>query len=174
MEHWVQGCWTITGTKRQITGICLQLLWLLFALISFSRQFGLHSSFLKGFKATIREIFIVLFLCFQVGAHYFEEGNVQLDAKHECKDTTVFQVIIKFFMSLFLFVFSVAVILLKLELAWFMNVFLPYHRWWGFSLSLFWTIVKILSFRKLPCYFNLKAHWVYVDVDVKNMVMWQW
>ncbi|KAB1202194.1 F-actin-capping protein subunit alpha [Morella rubra] len=25
---------------------------------------------------------------FQVGAHYFEEGNVQLDAKHECKDTT--------------------------------------------------------------------------------------
>ncbi|KAG6646641.1 hypothetical protein CIPAW_07G021500 [Carya illinoinensis] len=27
----------------------------------------------------------------QVGAHYFEEGNVQLDAKHECKDTTVFQ-----------------------------------------------------------------------------------
>ncbi|XP_028101228.1 F-actin-capping protein subunit alpha-like [Camellia sinensis] len=21
----------------------------------------------------------------QVGAHYFEEGNVQLDAKHECK-----------------------------------------------------------------------------------------
>ncbi|KAF3454530.1 hypothetical protein FNV43_RR04978 [Rhamnella rubrinervis] len=27
----------------------------------------------------------------QVGAHYFEEGNVQLDAKHECKDSTVFQ-----------------------------------------------------------------------------------
>ncbi|KAM1549345.1 hypothetical protein ACFX1Z_010409 [Malus domestica] len=27
----------------------------------------------------------------QVGAHYFEEGNVQLDAKHECKDTTIFQ-----------------------------------------------------------------------------------
>lgn len=27
----------------------------------------------------------------QVGAHYFEEGNVQLDAKHECRDSTVFQ-----------------------------------------------------------------------------------
>ncbi|XP_057494990.1 F-actin-capping protein subunit alpha-like isoform X2 [Actinidia eriantha] len=27
----------------------------------------------------------------QVGAHYFEEGNVQLDAKHECKDSTLFQ-----------------------------------------------------------------------------------
>ncbi|KAL9320254.1 hypothetical protein ACSQ67_012093 [Phaseolus vulgaris] len=27
----------------------------------------------------------------QVGAHYFEEGNVQLDAKHECKDATLFQ-----------------------------------------------------------------------------------
>ncbi|WMV47305.1 hypothetical protein MTR67_040690 [Solanum verrucosum] len=27
----------------------------------------------------------------QVGAHYFEEGNVQLDAKHECKDTTLIQ-----------------------------------------------------------------------------------
>ncbi|KAL6964734.1 hypothetical protein U1Q18_035792 [Sarracenia purpurea var. burkii] len=26
-----------------------------------------------------------------VGAHYFEEGNVQLDAKHECKDSTLFQ-----------------------------------------------------------------------------------
>jgi capping protein alpha len=28
-----------------------------------------------------------------VGAHYYEEGNVQLDAKHECKDATIFQVI---------------------------------------------------------------------------------
>ncbi|PIA44419.1 hypothetical protein AQUCO_01700188v1 [Aquilegia coerulea] len=27
----------------------------------------------------------------QVGAHYFEEGNVQLDANHECKDSTIFQ-----------------------------------------------------------------------------------
>lgn len=27
----------------------------------------------------------------QVNAHYFEEGNVQLDAKHECKDSTLFQ-----------------------------------------------------------------------------------
>lgn len=27
----------------------------------------------------------------QVGAHYFEEGNVQLDAKHECGDSTLFQ-----------------------------------------------------------------------------------
>ena len=36
---------------------------------------------------------IILFF-FQVGAHYFEEGNVQLDAKHECKDSTIFQVII--------------------------------------------------------------------------------
>ncbi|GFZ07081.1 subunits of heterodimeric actin filament capping protein Capz superfamily [Actinidia rufa] len=27
----------------------------------------------------------------QVGAHYFEEGNVQLDAKHEFKDSTLFQ-----------------------------------------------------------------------------------
>nr|GLL29492.1 F-actin-capping protein subunit alpha isoform X1 [Ipomoea trifida] len=27
----------------------------------------------------------------QVGAHYFEEGNVQFDAKHECKDTTLIQ-----------------------------------------------------------------------------------
>ncbi|KAJ8510262.1 hypothetical protein OPV22_000696 [Ensete ventricosum] len=27
----------------------------------------------------------------QVGAHYFEEGNVQLDAKFECKDSTIFQ-----------------------------------------------------------------------------------
>ncbi|KAK4491103.1 hypothetical protein RD792_001825 [Penstemon davidsonii] len=27
----------------------------------------------------------------KVGAHYFEEGNVQLDAKHECKDSTIIQ-----------------------------------------------------------------------------------
>ena len=27
------------------------------------------------------------------GAHYFEDGNVQLDAKHECKDSIVFYVI---------------------------------------------------------------------------------
>ncbi|KAL5996131.1 hypothetical protein ACLOJK_026204 [Asimina triloba] len=27
----------------------------------------------------------------QVDAHYFEEGNVQLDAKHECKNSTIFQ-----------------------------------------------------------------------------------
>ncbi|OAY68996.1 F-actin-capping protein subunit alpha [Ananas comosus] len=27
----------------------------------------------------------------QVGAHYFEEGNVQLDANNECKDSTIFQ-----------------------------------------------------------------------------------
>ncbi|KAK8689096.1 hypothetical protein V6N13_087823 [Hibiscus sabdariffa] len=27
----------------------------------------------------------------QVGAHYFEEGNVQLDAKRECRDSTMFQ-----------------------------------------------------------------------------------
>ncbi|KAE9598139.1 putative F-actin-capping protein subunit alpha [Lupinus albus] len=27
----------------------------------------------------------------EVDAHYFEEGNVQLDAKHECKDSTLFQ-----------------------------------------------------------------------------------
>lgn len=27
----------------------------------------------------------------QVGAHYFEEGNVQLDAKHECQDSTIAQ-----------------------------------------------------------------------------------
>lgn len=27
----------------------------------------------------------------QVGAHYFEEGNVQLDAQLECKDSTMFQ-----------------------------------------------------------------------------------
>lgn len=27
----------------------------------------------------------------QVEAHYFEEGNVQLDAKHECKDSTIIQ-----------------------------------------------------------------------------------
>ncbi|CAI9259383.1 unnamed protein product [Lactuca saligna] len=27
----------------------------------------------------------------QVGAHYFEEGNVQLEAQHECKDSTMFQ-----------------------------------------------------------------------------------
>ncbi|KNA05839.1 hypothetical protein SOVF_186560 [Spinacia oleracea] len=26
-----------------------------------------------------------------VGAHYFEEGNVQLDASHECKDSTLLQ-----------------------------------------------------------------------------------
>lgn len=30
-----------------------------------------------------------------MGAHYFEEGNVQLDAKHECRDSTIFQVITK-------------------------------------------------------------------------------
>ncbi|KAL6529452.1 hypothetical protein OROGR_015075 [Orobanche gracilis] len=29
----------------------------------------------------------------QVGAHYFEEGNVQLDAKHECQDSTIFQLV---------------------------------------------------------------------------------
>ncbi|CAO2836729.1 unnamed protein product [Amaranthus hypochondriacus] len=28
---------------------------------------------------------------FQVGAHYFEEGNVQLDANHKCRDSTLFQ-----------------------------------------------------------------------------------
>ncbi|KAJ0883810.1 putative F-actin-capping protein subunit alpha [Helianthus annuus] len=28
----------------------------------------------------------------EVTAHYFEEGNVQLDAKHECRDSTIFQV----------------------------------------------------------------------------------
>ncbi|OAY66330.1 F-actin-capping protein subunit alpha, partial [Ananas comosus] len=28
---------------------------------------------------------------FLVGAHYFEEGNVQLDANNECKDSTIFQ-----------------------------------------------------------------------------------
>ncbi|KAJ0883812.1 putative F-actin-capping protein subunit alpha [Helianthus annuus] len=27
----------------------------------------------------------------EVTAHYFEEGNVQLDAKHECRDSTIFQ-----------------------------------------------------------------------------------
>ncbi|PWA57735.1 F-actin-capping protein subunit alpha [Artemisia annua] len=27
----------------------------------------------------------------QVTAHYFEEGNVQLDAKHECRDSTIYQ-----------------------------------------------------------------------------------
>ncbi|XP_043708083.1 F-actin-capping protein subunit alpha [Telopea speciosissima] len=27
----------------------------------------------------------------QVGAHYFEEGNVQLDTEHECMDSTIFQ-----------------------------------------------------------------------------------
>ncbi|XP_078440973.1 subunits of heterodimeric actin filament capping protein Capz superfamily isoform X4 [Wolffia australiana] len=27
----------------------------------------------------------------QVDAHYFEEGNVQLDTNHECKDSTIFQ-----------------------------------------------------------------------------------
>ncbi|GMH13144.1 hypothetical protein Nepgr_014985 [Nepenthes gracilis] len=27
----------------------------------------------------------------QVGAHYFEEGNVQLDSQHECKESTLFQ-----------------------------------------------------------------------------------
>ncbi|KAF8401480.1 hypothetical protein HHK36_012420 [Tetracentron sinense] len=27
----------------------------------------------------------------QVGAHYFEEGNVQLDANHECRDSTILQ-----------------------------------------------------------------------------------
>lgn len=27
----------------------------------------------------------------QVGAHYFEEGNVQLDTNTECKDSTIFQ-----------------------------------------------------------------------------------
>ncbi|KAK5786999.1 F-actin-capping protein subunit alpha-like [Gossypium arboreum] len=27
----------------------------------------------------------------KVGAHYFEEGNVQLDTKHECRDSTMFQ-----------------------------------------------------------------------------------
>uniref|UniRef100_A0A803KP06 F-actin-capping protein subunit alpha n=1 Tax=Chenopodium quinoa TaxID=63459 RepID=A0A803KP06_CHEQI len=27
----------------------------------------------------------------QVGAHYFEEGNVQLDANHECSDSTLLQ-----------------------------------------------------------------------------------
>ncbi|KAL8130482.1 hypothetical protein V2J09_019637 [Rumex salicifolius] len=27
----------------------------------------------------------------QVGAHYFEEGNVQLDSDHECQDSTIFQ-----------------------------------------------------------------------------------
>lgn len=26
-----------------------------------------------------------------MGAHYFEEGNVQLDADHDCKDSTIFQ-----------------------------------------------------------------------------------
>jgi hypothetical protein len=38
------------------------------------------------------------------GAHYFEEGNVQLDAKHECKDSIVFQVI---HIYMFMFIFDV-------------------------------------------------------------------
>lgn len=33
---------------------------------------------------------VILF--FKVVAHYFEEGNVQLDAKHECNDSTIIQV----------------------------------------------------------------------------------
>lgn len=45
----------------------------------------------------------MLIFIFQVGAHYFEEGNVQLDASHECKDSTFFQVITKnIFLNLWL------------------------------------------------------------------------
>ena len=29
---------------------------------------------------------------YQVGAHYFEEGNVQLDTNIDCKDSTILQV----------------------------------------------------------------------------------
>ena len=32
------------------------------------------------------------FRSLQVGAHYFEEGNVELDAKKEFQDSTIFQV----------------------------------------------------------------------------------
>ena len=52
---------------------------------------------------------VVMFLFIQVGAHYFEEGNVQLDAKHECKDSTLFQVVTKtnMFSINFLFYFLI-------------------------------------------------------------------
>lgn len=43
-------------------------------------------------KLNYSNLYILYLLCIQVGAHYFEEGNVQLDAKHECRDTTLIQV----------------------------------------------------------------------------------
>ncbi|KAL8553940.1 hypothetical protein ACS0TY_002265 [Phlomoides rotata] len=48
----------------------------------------------------------------QVGAHYFEEGNVQLDADHDCKDSTIFQVMLKMKCAL------------RFSISWFCNLLL--------------------------------------------------
>ncbi|KAF5746730.1 hypothetical protein HS088_TW06G00904 [Tripterygium wilfordii] len=52
-----------------------------------------NGSWLSVWKIEFKDDIQVLELTgkLQVGAHYFEEGNVQLDAKHECKDSTIFQ-----------------------------------------------------------------------------------
>jgi len=38
------------------------------------------------------ELVLSISLSLQVGAHYFEEGNVELDAKKDFQDSTIFQV----------------------------------------------------------------------------------
>jgi capping protein alpha len=37
------------------------------------------------------ELVLSISLSLQVGAHYFEEGNVELDAKKDFQDSTIFQ-----------------------------------------------------------------------------------
>lgn len=53
---------------------------------------GVFLAFLLYQKLQYSNLYILSLLSIQVGAHYFEEGNVQLDAQHECKDTTLIQV----------------------------------------------------------------------------------
>ncbi|KZV58539.1 hypothetical protein F511_12366, partial [Dorcoceras hygrometricum] len=46
-----------------------------------------------GVRGKLHEC-ILIYCIIYVRAHYFTDGNVQLDAKHECKDTTKFLVML--------------------------------------------------------------------------------
>ncbi|KAI3712395.1 hypothetical protein L1987_70951 [Smallanthus sonchifolius] len=50
-----------------------------------------HSPQNFWYNVCIEKDELLYILNIQVSAHYFEEGNVQLDAKHECRDSTIFQ-----------------------------------------------------------------------------------
>ena len=75
------------GTKRRTTGISYQLCRTTFLLSSF---YAILNAFI--FLKLILNCPSPLLLP-SLDSHYFEEGNVQLDAKHECKDSEAFQVI---------------------------------------------------------------------------------